>query len=488
MVISHNVTAMNAARQVNISVGRKQKSTEKLSSGYRINRAADDAAGLSVSEKMRLQMRGLHQASENCTDGISLVQTADGAMDEIHSTLQRMNELTIQAANDTNSPADRAAIQNEIDALVDEIGRVSSTTTFNDLHLLDGSFKEKTVQAGNRPNEFIPITIESTAPESLNLTAGTETYTLDKDVEPTANASGNFTATIADKTKVPDATLFYNSYYPNDTIPVNGSSLGSAKVTLTSEGAESLANQPNLQTYFYLTAGTTYKINPTATIPSTGWYQLQTRSGKPLTDGSEIGTPRVNSSYTNVTSWFKTSGTPSNKASVSVNQYNPNIAAYKKSGWTERAGNTVSGAVKASYDTALLTSTLGVSVSGTPAEGDTLTLTAYQAAGTYTRTFDELKVDNYEDALDAMTRVQKAIELVSSRRSNLGATQNRLEHTVNNLDNVVENTTAAESRIRDTDYAKEMVTYAASNILEQSGEAMLTQANQNPKAVLQLLS
>lgn len=488
MVISHNVTAMNAARQVNISVRKKTKSAEKLSSGYRINRAADDASGLSVSEKMRLQMRGLHRASENCTDGISLVQTADGAMDEIHSTLQRMNELTIQAANDTNSPADRAAIQNEIDALVDEIGRVSSTTTFNDLHLLDGSFKEKTVQAGNRPNEFIPISIESTAPETLNLTAGTETYTLGNDVEATVTASGAFTAEVTNPAKVPDTTLFYSSYYPDKSIPItSGIGLGSAAVTLTSQGAESIAKESNPQYYFYLTAGTQYLATPTPTIPASGWYQLKNKNGNPITNSSQIGTSRVAlasdvSSFLNINS-----GTPNNKGLAVVNPTAVQSAG-KTSGWAEREGGTSTGAITATYDSANLSDAMGISVQGSPAVGDMLTLTAFQKAGTYTKSYDRLKVDSYADALDAMARVQKAIETVSSRRAYLGATQNRLEHTVKNLDNVVENTTAAESRIRDTDMAKEMVSYAASSILEQSGESMLSQANQTPQSVLQLLS
>ena len=269
MVVQHNLTAMNANRQLGITAGNQAKATEKLSSGYRINRAGDDAAGLSISEKMRSQIRGLDKASSNAQDGISLIQTAEGALNEAHAILQRMNELSTQAANDTNTSADRTAIKKEIDALVDELDRIASTTQFNTMNLLNGKFTGKKLQVGALEKQTIGISI----------------------------------------------------------VAMNASALG-------------------------------------------------------ITD---------------------------------------------------------------------------------------------------------VAVDTNANAGSTMTKVQAAIEKVSDQRSSLGAIQNRVEHTIANLDTTSENTQAAESRIRDTDMAQEMVEYSKNSILAQAGQSMLAQANQSTQGVLSLL-
>lgn len=269
MVVQHNMAASNANRQLGISTNVLSKSTEKLSSGYRINRAADDAAGLSISEKMRSQIRGLNKASSNAQDGISAIQTAEGALNEAHSILQRMNELATQAANDTNTTTDRKAVQSEIDALTKEISRIASTTQFNTQNLLDGKFTGKNLQVGALNGQSISISIKTM-----------------------------------------------------------------------------------------------------------------------------------------------------NAVALSVNA---------------------------------------------------LVVTSFKAAGS------------------AMNKIQAAIDKVSTQRSNLGALQNRLEHTVNNLDNVAENTQTAESRIRDTDMASEMVQYSATSIIQQAGQSMLAQANSQTQGVLSLI-
>ncbi|MCI5620229.1 MAG: flagellin [Lachnospiraceae bacterium] len=269
MVVQHNMQAMNTNRQLGITTSAQAKSTEKLSSGYRINRAADDAAGLSISEKMRSQIRGLNKASSNAQDGVSAIQTAEGALNETHSILQRMNELATQAANDTNTSIDRGAIRSEIDQLVSEIDRIQSTTQFNTMNLLDGNFTGKKLQVGALEGQSITISI------------------------------GNMNAT-----------------------------------------------------------------------------------------------------------------------SLSVNS---------------------------------------------------------------------LSVSSNAKAGSAMTKIQSAIDKVSTQRSALGAVQNRLEHTIANLDTTSENTQAAESRIRDTDMASEMVTYSKNNILAQAGQSMLAQANQSTQGALSLL-
>ena len=269
MVVQHNLSAMNTSRQLNGVTSSLSKSTEKLSSGYRINRAGDDAAGLSISEKMRSQIRGLNKASDNAQDGISLIQVAEGALNETHSILQRMNELATQAANDTNTSSDRKAIQQEVDQLTSEIDRIRSTTQFNTQNLLDGSFSKKNLQIGSLSGQSISISVSN----------------------------------------------------------MNATSLG---------------------------------------------------------------------------------------------------------------------------------------VNG-------------------------LKVSSFSGAGEAMSKIQAAIDKVSTQRSKLGALQNRLEHTINNLDTTSENTQAAESRIRDTDMADEMVQYSKNNILSQAGQSMLSQANQQTQGVLSLL-
>ena len=269
MVVQHNLSAMNTSRQLNSVTSSLSKSTEKLSSGYRINRAGDDAAGLSISEKMRSQIRGLNKASDNAQDGISLIQVAEGALNETHSILQRMNELATQAANDTNTSTDRKAIQQEVDQLTSEIDRIRSTTQFNTQNLLDGKFSAKNLQIGSLSGQSISISVSN----------------------------------------------------------MNATSLG---------------------------------------------------------------------------------------------------------------------------------------VNG-------------------------LKVSSFSGAGEAMSKIQAAIDKVSTQRSKLGALQNRLEHTINNLDTTSENTQAAESRIRDTDMADEMVQYSKNNILSQAGQSMLSQANQQTQGVLSLL-
>ena len=269
MVVQHNLTAMNANRMLVITTGQQAKSSEKLSSGYKVNRAADDAAGLAISEKMRSQVRGLNKASDNAQDGISLIQTAEGALNEVHSILQRMNELATQAANDTNTSIDRDAIQLELDQLVSEIDRVKDTTQFNTQNLLDGSFQNKNLQVGALENQRITVSIDDMTSSSIGLT--------------------------------------------------------------------------------------------------------------------------------------------------------------------------------------------------------------------------DVDVSDHAKAGALMSQVQDAIDNVSTQRATLGAVQNRLEHTVANLDNVSENTQSAESRIRDTDMAEEMVEYSKNNILAQAGQSMLAQANTATQGVLSLL-
>ena len=304
MVVQHNLTAMNSNRMLGLTTKTQSKSTEKLSSGYKINRAADDAAGLSISEKMRRQIRGLTQASLNAQDGISCVQTAEGALNEVHDMLQRMNELAVKGENGTLTTVDRQYIQSEIGQLMSEIDRVQSTTTFNEQSLLNGDFTGKALQVGAESGQHIKITITAMSMAGLAEATAKQKVTYSVDGKPAK--------IVMDETK---ATKLINSF-------------------------------------------------------------------------------KADSASTKIDA----------KGFASLNAF-----------------------------------------------------------------------------------VKSALQTVSKQRSDLGAVQNRLEHTINNLDNIVENTTSAESSIRDTDMATEMVRYSNNNILAQAGQAMLAQSNQSNQGVLSLL-
>ena len=344
MVVQHNITAMNSNRMLGLTTSAQAKSTEKLSSGYKINRAADDAAGLSISEKMRRQIRGLTQASANAQDGISCVQTAEGALNEVQDMLQRMNELAVKGENGTLTSTDRSYIQAEVKQLMSEIDRVQSTTTFNEQSLLDGSFSNKGLQVGAESGQHITVTIKN-----MN----------------TAQLIGNAVA--------------------------KGVKFGTANVD-TAHGDSA--------------AKYTYKEG----------------------DNNTLNADMLSKFYA-----FKKSDM------VDTTAMQKDTATYPQ--FTNVADNTAE-------------------LSKAPTAADFAALNAF---------------------------AKSAIKDVSQQRSDLGAIQNRLEHTISNLDNIVENTTSAEAAIRDTDIATEMVRYANNNILQQAGTSMLSQANQSNQLALSLL-
>lgn len=394
MVVQHNLTAMNSNRQLGVTSGAQAKSAEKLSSGYKINRAGDDAAGLKISEKMRSQIRGLDKASDNAQDGISLIQTAEGALNESHSILQRMNELAVQGANDTNQSIDRDAINQELDALTEELNRISETTQFNKQNLLDGNFKDKNLQVGANAKQKIAISIDCMNADALGL--GKETV----------KQGGNT------PTKVVYNGMSF-TYVKDDDVATNKANAISAFQKSISTKVGSASNF--IAQYDDTTGSIYYK----ATI-----------------DGKE---KRFASATTAQKSYLA-----DQKAIVSK-AINDDFQKYVK---TSKASATTGG------------------------NGEIR---------------NKARVDDYEAANNTITYVQNAINTVSTQRSALGALQNRLEHTVANLDNVSENTQSAESRIRDTDMASEMVQYSKNNILAQAGQSMLAQANQSTQGVLSLL-
>ena len=480
MVVQHNLTAMNSNRMLGLTTATQAKSTEKLSSGYKINRAADDAAGLSISEKMRKQIRGLTQASSNAQDGISAVQTAEGALAEVQDMLQRMNELAVKAANGTNSEDDRSYIQNEIDQLTTEIDRVAETTKFNETYLLKGD--------KNVSKEYT----YSYNPYAADV-AATATMSTDSATDMTAAITFEETAAQDDQNAL--ALALKNQGLQVEAIGVadtDGTTFKELnyKVSLTGEAAEK------------------YVVKVTGA--AAGTFEILDKEGNKIAgvtaSGSDLDT--VGSEKATIIATSITAGKSAGEVARYYDKDGNGIPAnaLDKYFTTDSDGNTAARAdAPELYDavgnvvtpdaadvaslqdlTGALTLTLHVGADATENNQITLNIDTMSAKGLGV---NGLKVDGTDDtnALDAIETIKESLQKVSTQRSALGAIQNRLDHTISNLDNVVENTTAAESQIRDTDMATEMVKYSNNNILTQAGQAMLAQANQANQGVLSLL-
>lgn len=384
MRINHNISAMNTYRQLVGNNTAVAKSLEKLSSGLRINRAGDDAAGLAISEKMRGQIRGLDMASKNAQDGISLIQTAEGALNETHSILQRMRELAVQSASDTNTATDRAELQKEVDQLAQELARIGNTTEFNTQKLLNGNFKG-TFHIGANENQSLSLQISDMRGFALGV-ADDVTYAI--------------TATLADTNTTQDIADGTYTVKKNDS---------TGKYELIDSNGVAVATSADGKTYTAVTGDDAYTF------------------ADPVINGT------VTIDYTN----SKATGT----ATVTNNGLEAGTYSY----------NVTTGELKDSTGQVIATSTDDKTFKD--AAGNTLfTLGAAVTADT---TFEVKGIDisNQAAANSAITTINKAIETVSAERSKLGAYQNRLEHTINNLGTASENLSAAESRIRDVDYA-----------------------------------
>ena len=460
MVVQHNMQAANANRMLNVTTSAQSKSTEKLSSGYRINRAADDAAGLTISEKMRKQIKGLDRASTNAEDGVSAVQTAEGALTEVHSMLQRMNELATQSANGTNSNTDRKAIQDEIDQLTTEIDRVSETTKFNETYLLkgDGSEKAHNVNAHDAGLDGVTLTDKGDKVDVTlkTLNAGDKVSIAGKNYTIGSSVADAQALVTGQQTDGGSITVNGEKYTWNKTGGAGGTGSwekGGTATTITIAGGDVVSD--GTKTLTAMKDDTTadgIDDNDSTVITAGKAYQLQTAE---IVKASSIGTDTAaevngtnkNDNYTTAAATFTLKkGTVSYKDSLSFNLH-----------------------VGADAD---MTNKITVNI-------DSMNSAGLGVKG--------IKADTEQDATYAIDAIADAISTVSSQRSALGAVQNRLEHTINNLDNVVENTTSAESRIRDTDMAEEMVNYSKNNILAQAGQSMLAQANQSNQGVLSLL-
>ena len=432
MVVQHNITAMNANRMLGVTSGLQAKSTEKLSSGYKINRAADDAAGLSISEKMRKQIRGLSQASDNAEDGISCVQTAEGALTEVHSMLQRMNELAVKAGNGTMSEDDRQNVQDEIDQLVDEIDRVSETTKFNETYLLKGD------------------------------DTGAKTYSASYKT-PVTNDIGY----AANKTATDLAW-----YAEGGTTKLTLDELKSDYLEVGTDGKVALKEGKKLYTEAADTTGQygAQKKDKIAAVADIQAVLTAKSTALTLQDGTDV-------KEADLANYFDADGT-----------YKGGLYKAATDGTaTEVGAEQIANYVKVTASNAsdLL---LSFQVGADTTSENKITV-AMQSMSAKSIGVDQLKVTGSDstNADKAVDTISDAIKKVSKQRSALGAVQNRLEHTISNLDNVVENTTSAESRIRDTDMAEEMVSYSKNNILMQAGQSMLAQANQQNQGVLSLL-
>ncbi|MCP3761230.1 flagellin [Domibacillus sp. A3M-37] len=395
MIINHNIAALNTHRQLSSASGAQAKSMEKLASGLRINKAGDDAAGLAISEKMRGQIRGLDQASRNAQDGISLIQTAEGALNETHSILQRMRELSVQSTNDTNTEDDRAELQKEVTQLKEEVDRIANNTEFNTKKLLNGDlsakgYKDESATIASKTGDF-----------AVDITDATLS---DGDASTTAVVTADDTFTV--KVSSYDAQSDTYSY----------------TITPASTGLESS------ETAFTPAGSTTDAVGDASTM-----------GGLTVTmDSTKI---KVGDSFTLVTRQEENStGTPSEALKFQIGA---------------NSNQTIDVGIES-----MKTADLHI---------------------------NEIDVSSQSGASAAVSTLDDAIKSVSAERSKLGAVQNRLEHTINNLGTSSENLTAAESRVRDVDMAKEMMTQTKNSILSQAAQAMLSQANQAPQGVLQLL-
>jgi flagellin len=540
MRINHNIAALNTYRQLSANTVNTSKSLEKLSSGLRINRAGDDAAGLAISEKMRSQIRGLDTAARNANDGISLIQTAEGALNETHSILQRMKELAVQAANDTNTDADRAEIQKEIDQLTTEITRIAKNTEFNTKKLLDGSM------AATASTDITGVTVSLIAGATLE--SGTYNVSIDyTDPVPasTATKTGEYKGTQSG-TFVYDGSAWKDSLGTELDLTANGGTLAVANATVGDKLIVT-AYQPEVSaeagTPGSAIEGTVNGTNVTGiTVSATTFTALEsqvpavaygetantatitftwnaTDENWDITNGattvaSDVSTPDLTSIYGITLTGTPQAGTEEEFTVILTGPVNdrPETPASGGESTLERAaaveekvvvtvtdesGNTVSAnnfefKFADSVASGTLTGTIEVDsrkavlfhIGANEGQNTSLSINSMDAESLGVNALD---LTSQETADAAITTIDNAISKVSSQRAALGAMQNRLEHTINNLGTASENLSAAESRIRDVDMAKEMMEFTKNNILSQASQAMLAQANLQPQSVLQLL-
>jgi flagellin len=462
MRINTNVAALNSYNQLKNTQNNLSKSLSRLSSGKRINGAADDAAGLAISEKMNAQTRGLAQAQRNAQDGISMIQTAEGALKESHSILQRMRELSVQASNDTNTQADREEIQKEVNQLNSELDRISSDTEFNTKKLLEGSIQNSAEVGGTN-------TADITGAEITDDTLADGDYTVDISSSSVSSAIDDAGTTTVDNISVSGTDVAVDDYTLD--IEENGSNFD-----LTLKDSDGNVVDTKVNQVLDNSAGT-----DSVTIGGIDFGWADNSGGGTNTVAAGTVEANVSADLT---------------ASVK-NSDGDEIAAKTVTG--NKSGEVEVGGLKLSFDADLVVSSGGTAYDTTvTVDNNAVSFQIGSNEGQSTKlaisdmSSEALKVDNIdlttqEGADSAITTIDEAIKNVSAERSKLGAVQNRLDHPINNLNTAEENLTAAESRISDVDMAKEMMNMSKQQILSQAGTAMMAQANQLPQGVLQLL-
>ena len=491
MVVQHNLRAMNANRMLGITTGVLSKSSEKLSSGYKINRAADDAAGLAISEKMRKQMRGLTQASSNAEDGISAVQTAEGALTEVHDMLQRMNELAVKAANGTNALSDRQTIQDEVSQLLTEIDRVAETTKFNEIYLLKGDEDEVThyLEAKDAGIEGQLFSSATEATFTMNALQFGDTITIGGTEYQIGRRSGG-----DDGGKVFLQNMIQDSMIAGELVTIDGTQYTVVEDTdvqdenpdkniLTkSKLKEKIGDQTTLiykgRTYNIMKDDKAGKvdnksdgiddINGSVITATVAYAKIRQELGL----ANSIGAKEGGNAEVQDKVFDKDGKEITDVADLLKLDKDEKVSFhFTKGQYDVREALNFSVHVGADAD---MTNKIGIQIDALDTKG--LGINGLNVADS-----------TGASATYAIDSIAEAIAHVSKQRSMIGAIQNRLEHTINNLDNVVENTTSAESQIRDTDMATEMVKYSNANILQQAGQSMLAQSNQANQGVLSLL-
>jgi len=523
MIVQHNIMALNSYNRLGNNNNAVQKNLEKLSSGYRINRAGDDAAGLAISEKMRAQITGLERAQLNAKDGISLVQTAEGALTEVHSMLNRLVELGVESANGIYQSSDRQKIQDEVNQITDEIDRISKSTNFNGIKLLDGSLGSSSgsVKAGkdlsNSPavtdaeqgvyktgasdKPFTAVPSNLTDGDIINITVNTRMNGTNQSVNLTLEFDSNRydtgTATTDLNNLNEDIGKLIKNHFSDDyKVEVGANGVGYT-FTAKDAGADKGALMSIGIGYTEKTSQKTVTVSTlTATQGTAGTDAYTTitltAGADSVSKGDSADDIKNKTIEVNGAKFVLAADEDAVKA---IHKIDSSIHAFTTVKDIAAAIQNITG-----INTKVTGSTIDIYTSGGGSGSGGLTLQVADTADDYNKVtisvddmsssglgINGLTVTDQGIAADSITRVKSAIEKVSVNRGRLGALQNRLEHTLNNLATTTENMTSAESRIRDTDMAQEMMAFTKNNVLVQAAQSMLAQANQQPQQVLQLL-
>jgi flagellin len=479
--INSNITSLNAQRNLNNTTNTLSNSMKRLSSGLRINSAKDDAAGMSIANRMSAQVRGLNQAARNANDGISMAQVAEGAMQEVSSNLQRIRELAVQAASDSNSASDRAALNDEVTQLVEEINRVANTTSFNGTNLLDGSFGEKSIQVGAKAGDNETIKVSMVNVQTNALGVGSES---------------SYTATVS------GAAVSGGGLVEGD-LTINGYQIGATakdgvSTTEASGSAIAVANAINARTGDTGVTASVEIAELSGTAVSSYGSDLSANTVringvaigaiKTATSASSRGNDiaaAINavSNQTGVTATFETDGSVK---LTSIDGRNITVSSTVSKGTT---GLGVGSGSETTYSSVNLSSSsqAGITIGGADNGKAGFIDQHKEATATAGAGVSSLDLTTRDGAEQAIGIVDAALANIDAARADLGAIQNRFESTISNLTNVSENVSAARSRIMDADFAAETAAMTKAQVMQQAGTAMLAQANQLPQIALSLL-